>query len=163
MLELLTINMRIILKYKYHILGILILAGIGYFVLLNKSSKIPISDPATYGVTVTQTGGISSNVTTAQVLDLTSKTYTSLNPPESYMSVSFKDAGYLTPFGGEPDWVVTSSSMWAYCKNGYVVTDAKSPTNNPIDNFLIGVPEYGAGIEILNKPNNIIQITCGKQ
>ena len=154
--------MDFIKKYKFYILGILILVSVGYFTFTRKTSQVP-NDPATYGVMVAQTGGISSQTTTVQVVDLTSETHTPLNPPESYVSVSFKRAGDLSPFGGEPNWVGTSNSMWVYCKDGYVVTNAKSPTNNPLDTYLIGVPQYGVGMEVLNKPSNTIQITCGKE
>lgn len=169
--------MGVILKYKFYILGVLILAGIGYFALTYKVSQVPnlkatpsssplatlSNNPATYEVTVVQTGGVSSQVTSVQVVDLTSETPAPLNPSESYVSVSFKSAGDLTPFGGEPSWVGTSNSMWVYCKDGYVVTNAQSPTNNPLDTYLIGMPQYGVGMEVLDKLNNTIQITCVKQ
>lgn len=174
--------MKIILKYKFYIFGILILAGIGYFALTFKISQAPSlkavittdssetptptttpNNPVAYGVTVTQTGGINSQVTTVLVVDLTSEPYTSLNPSENYMSVSFKRAGDLLPFGGEPSWVATNNSMWVYCKDGYVVTNAASPTDNPLDTYFIGVPEYGPAMKVLDKPNNTIDYRCERQ
>ena len=160
--------MRIILKYKFYILGVLILAGIGYFVFSYKVSSLSSlpatlsSDPATYEITIVQTGGVGSQITTVQVVNLTAETLTPLVPPENYMSISFKSAGSLAPFGGEPRWVGTNNSMWVYCKDGYIVTNAQSPTNNPLDTYFMGVPQYGVGMEVLDKENNTIQVICGK-
>jgi len=139
----------------------------------------PSSDPASYEVTIVQTGGIGSQDVAMYVVGLTPKTnfegekcsdYTSpvtgecypyLYPAENYASTRFFGPG-LT-LGGQPSWVSSEGELMVYCKKGYVLTRAQSPSGNQLDLYFIGVPEFGVGLEIQDKPRNAIQILCEKE
>lgn len=125
------------------------------------SETSSLNNPASYIVEANQTGGIGSHVFTANIQsDMGDR----LVPTESFVHVSFKSPGELNPFGGEPDWVGSSDSMWVGCsKDGYVLTHAQSPTGNRLDTYLMGVSQMMVGMMIGDGPNNEIQITCEKE
>ncbi len=142
------------------------------------STASPASDPTRYSGVVTQTGGIDSQTISMRALNLTPRANTApghclgesspmgycidwLNPAESYVSVRFFGPG--PSLGGQPNWVGAQGEMVAYCKDGYVITHTSSSTNSPLDTYFMGIPNYGVGIEILNQPENTIQITCEKK
>jgi len=139
----------------------------------------PSNDPVSYEGTVIQTGGIGSQIISMTAVDLTPETLTPagqcsgfvnsvgvcyfyLNPAENYVSTSFHSPGG-DKFGGEPDWVSSGYSMNVACKNGYKVTDASSPTKNPLDTIVMGLPNMWIGMEILDQSSNAVQIHCQKQ
>ena len=115
----------------------------------------PLSnDLVSYVAEVNQTGGIGSHAYAANVAR--NKSYDKdswLSPVEKFVNITFKGPGDLSPFGSEPDWARSGYSMWVGCKDGYVITDAQSPTTNPLDTYFMGVPRMGVGIEILETPN----------
>jgi len=124
------------------------------------SETASLNNPASYIVEVNQTGGIGSHVFTANVQ---SDTGNWLVPAKSFVHVSFKSPGELNPFGGEPYWVGSSDSMWVGCKDGYILTNAQSPTGNQFDTYLIGIPQMMVGMEIVYPLDNTIEITCEKE
>lgn len=146
---------------------------------INLDGTISDDNPTSYEVTIDQYGGVNSTTTKINIINLTSKIQSSikncpgyfnsqtgycydyLNPVENWMSIVFR-LPQTESFGGEPDWILRDNGMWVYCRDGYVVSNAQSPTNNGIDNFLEGVPKYGSVLDLINKPDNIIQYECDK-
>ncbi len=122
----------------------------------------PSNSPASYVGEIIQSGGIGSHVFSAN-LNLPDGWLPPAEPELDYVRVRFYGPGKLTPIGGEPNWVGLSNSMWVGCKDGYVITDAQSPTNNPLDTYFVSIPRMAVGMEILDKPSNRIQITCEKK
>jgi hypothetical protein len=119
-----------------------------------------IKKSASYVVEVNQTGGVDSHIFTANIQDATN---TQLIPATSFVSVRFQNPGGDIFGGGDPDWVGYGHTMWVGCKKvGYTLTYAQSPTGNQLDTYLIGIPQYPVGVEILNKSDNAIQITCAE-
>ena len=54
-------------------------------------------------------------------------------------------------------------SMWVGCeKAGYTLTNAQSLTGNQLDTSFMGIPQMMVAVEILDKSDNAIQITCEK-
>lgn len=117
-----------------------------------------IKPPASYVVEVNQTGGIDSHVFTVNIQDAAG---TQLVPIKSFVYVRFQNPGEPYLMGAQPDWVGSNYSMDVGCqKDGYVLTNAQSPTGNQLDTYLMGIPKMMVALEILDKPKNAIQITC---
>jgi hypothetical protein len=103
------------------------------------------TDPVSYQGSVIETGGVGTFIVTRQAWSTETGDY--LKPSEDYVITSFNRPGDV---------------MYVDCKTGYNITSVQSPTANRVMQPQDTDPGE-AGIQIENKLQNTITVTCGKQ
>lgn len=146
-------------RLLFVIFVILVVVATVFFVVKNIKQRAALSKNFTsYVADINQDGGIDSHTFTANIQADTGE---QLTPPDNFISVRLQTVGASYFVGDEPAWVGSNNSMWIGCKkDGYILTSATSPTGNQLDTFFMGIPRYPVGVEILDKSDNAIKITC---